>query len=255
MKAYILIATFIMMSVFPGLQPSAVPTEYTNAEIQAELQAAAAPSPPSLDLSDREWISSTKAASGGDVIYFSDFESDNGGMTGTLDWEWGAYSWVGDGCHGTSHVQPPAAHSGTRMWGTILNTCYSNLGNNNGYDTCVNGSKNDDSILSFTVDLTEIERAQLIWWEWNDLFGPWDWAEVYANDVVVFQKCGISWVAPTSWVKQVVDLSPFTGGSVTIEFHMMASTVVNYSGWYIDDVEVREAQKAMPGVPLLLLGD
>jgi hypothetical protein len=36
---------------------------------------------------------------------------------------------------------------------------------------------------------------------------------------------------------------------------MMASSVVNYSGWFIDDVEVREAKPAMPFVPLLLLNN
>jgi hypothetical protein len=256
MKTYILIIMFVVISVLPGLRPSAVPAESTDAEIQAELQAAATPSlPPSLDLSVGERISSNKADSEGGAIYFSDFESDNGGMTGTLDWEWGVYNWVGDGCYNDNNVPPPSAHSGTRMWGTKLNTCYSDLGNNSDYSTCVNANKNDDSTLSFTVDLTEIDGAQLIWWEWYDVFGQWDWTEVYANDVTVFQKCGISYVAPTSWVKQVVDLTPFAGGIVTIEFHLMASTVVNFSGWFIDDVEVREVKKAMPFVPLLLLGD
>jgi hypothetical protein len=141
------------------------------------------------------------------------------------------------------------------MWGTKLNTCYSDLGNNSDYHSCVNQNISDDSILSFTVDLTGIAGAQLIWWEWYDVFGEFDWAEVYASDVVVFQKCGIEWIAPTAWVKQVVDLTPFAGGPVTIEFHMMASSVVNRSGWFIDDVEVRETKPAMPFVPLLLLND
>jgi hypothetical protein len=206
-------------------------------------------------MSDGKDISSSKTDTGGAVIYSSDFESDNGGMSGTLDWEWGVYSWVGDGCYNDKNVPPPSAHSGSRMWGTKVNTCYSNLGNNSNYSSCVNQNQNDDSILSFTVDLTDISGAQLIWWEWYDVYGKFDWAEVYANDVVVFQKCGIDWVAPTSWVKQVVDLTPFAGGNVTIEFHMMASSVVNYSGWFIDDVEVREAKPAMPFVPLLLLNN
>jgi len=256
MKIYGVIVMFVVMWALTGLSHSKVLAESTDAEIRAELQAAeTSSSKPSLDLSDDGGSSSSKAVSGGAVIYFSDFESDNGGMTGTLDWEWGVYSWVGDNCYNENNVPPPSAHSGTGMWGTKLNQCYSDLGNNSGFDTCVNGNTDDDSILSFTVDLTEIAGAQLIWWEWYDLYGTWDWAEVYANDEVVFQKCGVGWVAPTSWVKQVVDLTPFAGGVVTIEFHMMASSVVNFSGWFIDDVEVREAKKAMPGVPLLLLGD
>ena len=35
------------------------------------------------------------------------------------------------------------------MWGTVVNCCYNNIGNNTGYDTCINCNPSDDSILSF----------------------------------------------------------------------------------------------------------
>ncbi|MEN8164081.1 MAG: hypothetical protein ABFS37_08125 [Acidobacteriota bacterium] len=128
------------------------------------------------------------------------------------------------------------------MWAPVLNGCYNGLGNNSGYDTCVNGNTADDSVLSFTVDLTGLTEAWLYWWEWPDVYVPWDWAEVYVNGAVVFQHCGGSYVAPTEWVQQEVDISSFVGGVATIEFHMMASTVVNYAGWYIDDLLVSDIQ-------------
>lgn len=172
------------------------------------------------------------------IIYFSDFDSDNGGLAPTLDWEWGtAYSWVGGACDGGT---PPATpYSGVGMWGTILNDCHNNLSNNTGYDTCVNGNTADDSILTLTVDLTGYTDAQLSWWEWPDIFLNWDWGEVYVNGTVVFQHCGTGYVAPGAWVQQVVDLTAYVGAPVTIEFHMMSSGVVAYSGWYIDDFEVQ----------------
>ncbi|HSL17420.1 MAG TPA: hypothetical protein VLB51_05895 [Methylomirabilota bacterium] len=172
------------------------------------------------------------------VIYFSDFEADNGGLAATLDWEWGAYAWVGGGGCSTTVAPPAAPYSGANMWGTVLNTCYNGLGNNTGYGTCTNGNTADDSILSLTVDLTGYTDAQLSWWDWPDIFMNFDWGEVYANGTVVFQHCGSGYTAPSAWVQQVVDLTPYVGGTVTIEFHMMASTVVNYSGWYIDDLQV-----------------
>ena len=172
------------------------------------------------------------------VIYFSDFEADNGGLTPALDWEWGTYAWVGGGTCGGINAPPAAAYSGTNMWGSVLNTCYNNLGNNTGYDTCVNGNPSDDSILSLTVDLTGYTDAQLSWWEWPDLFLDWDWGEVVVNGTPVFQHCGGGYVAPTAWVQQVVDLTPYVGASVTIEFHMLSSGVVAYAGWYIDDLDV-----------------
>lgn len=185
------------------------------------------------------------------IFYFWNFEDDNGGFNGTLDWEWGTYAWAGSTCD-SSNFPPPAAHSGSHMWGTVLNSCYQNRGNNTGFDTCVNGNPADDSILSFTVDLTGVTGAiELSWWEWFDLFMDWDWAEVYVNGNVVFQHCGGGFVQPTAWEHQVVDLTPYAGGPATIEFHMMASTVVNHAGWYIDDVIIQntlEASKTAPAI-------
>ncbi len=172
------------------------------------------------------------------VLFFSDFEGTDGGLVGTLDWEWGTYSWVGGGGCSAGAVPAPSAHSGTDMWGSVLNTCYNPLGNNSGYNTCVNGNPDDDSVLSFDVDLSGVPSAELLWWEWFDVYLNWDWAEVYVNGDVVFQQCGTGYVAPTQWVSRTVDLTPYVGGVATIEFHMMASTVVNYAGWWIDDVLV-----------------
>ena len=169
------------------------------------------------------------------TIFFSDFEADNGGLVGSLDWEWGTYAWAGT-C-GTSYP-PAAAYSGSNMWGTVLNECYNNLGNNGGYSTCVSTDPTDDSIVTLTVDLTGYTDAQLSWWEWLDVYMNFDWAEVYVNGDVVFQHCGTGYVIPTAWVQQVVDLTPYVGGLAIVEFHMLSSTVVERAGWYIDDLEV-----------------
>ncbi|MEN8164838.1 MAG: serine protease, partial [Acidobacteriota bacterium] len=179
------------------------------------------------------------AATGPDVLFFAqDFDTDDGGLAGTLDWEWGdVYNWAATGCDG-SNAPPAAPHSGSGMWGTVLNGCYNNRGNNTGYDTCDNTNPGDDSILSFQVDLAGTASAQLCWWEWSDLYLPWDWGQVYANGELVFEHCGGDYSAPTEWVQQCVDLSAYGGALVDLEFHMMASTVVNYAGWYIDDLEV-----------------
>lgn len=173
------------------------------------------------------------------IVYFSDFEANNGGLAPSLDWEWGTFAWAGTGQCSGSAAPPAASYSGTNMWGTVLNDCYNNLGNNTGYDTCVNGNTADDSKLSLFIDLAGYTDAQLSWWEWNDLYLNWDWGEVYVNGTAVFQHCGTGYTAPSAWVQQVVDLTPYVGGYVTIDFHMMSSTVVAYSGWYIDDLEVQ----------------
>ena len=205
-------------------------------EVAAELAAAAAWEASPVYATKAAGAPAGAPAAPEAIVYFSDFEANNGGLVGTLDWEWGTYAWVGSNCGGGT--EPPGPHSGTSMWGTVLNNCYNNLGNNAGYATCTNSNPADDSILTLSVDLTGLPDATLSWWEWYDLFSNWDWAEVYANGTRVFPHCESSYTAPTAWVQQTVNLTPFVGGVVTIEFHMMASTVVNYSGWYLDDVSV-----------------
>ena len=171
------------------------------------------------------------------TVYSSSFDADNGGLTGSVDWEWGAvYAWAGTNCTGT-FVQPAAAHSGTGMWGTVLNGCYHNLGNHQG-GTCNNTTPADDSILTLSVDLTGYSAATLSFWEWYDVFTSFDWAEVRVNGVQAFPHCEASYVAPTAWVQQNVDLTPYVGGPVTIEWHLLASAVVEKAGWYVDDVLV-----------------
>jgi bacillopeptidase F len=134
------------------------------------------------------------------------------------------------------------------MWGTVLNDCYNNLGNNTGYDTCDNTAPADDSILSLQVDLTTTGAARMCWWEWPDLYLEWDWGQVTANGDVVFEHCGGSYVAPTQWTQECVDLGAYAGQMVTVEFHMMASSVVERAGWYIDDLEIFQASDCATGV-------
>ena len=165
------------------------------------------------------------------TIYFSDFEADDGGLSGTLDWEWGEYT----GAVCDSSEPPPAAYSGTHMWGTVLLGCYSNAGNNQ--SSCPGGNSDirDDSILSLSLDLTGYVNATMTWWEWDDFFTPWDYAQVYVNGVMVDENCSET---PGAWEQKSVDLTPYVGLPVSIEFHFMASTVVDDAGWYIDDLEI-----------------
>lgn len=186
------------------------------------------------------------------ISFFSNFEDNNGGFSSTYDWQWGIYSWGGT-C--TSPTPPATAHTGQNMWGTILNGCYNNLGNNHGYDTCVNANTADDSVLSFTVSLARMEKATLSWWEWYDVNSPYDWAEVYVNNDVVWQHCAGSYTPPSAWEYQAVDLTAYAGKTITIKFHMMASASVARSGWYLDDLMVHgKARKAIitPIIHLLL---
>jgi hypothetical protein len=167
-----------------------------------------------------------------------DFEASKGSLTGTHDWQWGVLNFNATNCDSTP--SPPAAcHSGTHCWGTILNDCYSPLGNAS--DSCAATDPASASVLSLTVQIpASYKNARLVYWDWAAYFTPFDWTEVRINGTPAVQHCPSSYTAPTSWVKQTILLNSYLGKSVTIAFHFYATTVVQYAGWYIDDLSIGE---------------
>ncbi|MBW2530751.1 MAG: hypothetical protein JRI55_04690, partial [Deltaproteobacteria bacterium] len=176
-----------------------------------------------------------------------DFEQGGGGLSGTGDWEQGTINFsAGANCKLGSKVfgvAPTAGHSGSGMWGTVLNDCYSPLTNNYKVDdklgTCTNMSPTDDSVLRLKVTLPgSWSSAKLTYWSWEDLNQPYDWAEVRIDNKVAWQLCEMTYTQPTAWKQRTIDLSAHVGKTVEIGFHFMASAFVNYAGWYIDDLAI-----------------
>jgi hypothetical protein len=173
-----------------------------------------------------------------------DFENDNGDWVPTAtwdpvgDWEWtNTYdiaNWAPT-YTGTNVIPPPNCHSGTGMWGTKINTNYNNSGG--------------DNLLTKTFNLAGTNDAELRFWSWENVFGNFDYCQVMVNGTIAW---GPSWqYTNTVWTERVVDLSAYDGQSnVQIQFLMHATTVVNYAGWYIDDVYVGSAQtRAVTSAP------
>jgi hypothetical protein len=178
------------------------------------------------------------------VLLSYDFETNCSALVGTQDWQCGTLAFqAGPGCD-DSIFPPPSCHSGTRCWGTVLNDCYNGL--NNAADLietggfCTNLDPTDDSILTLSFQLpASLKNPVLEYWEWTDYFLPFDWTEVRINADVVHQDCTGSFAPPMAWVKRTIDLSKYAGKSLQVEFHFSATGVINFSGWYIDDVSVR----------------
>ncbi len=76
--------------------------------------------------------------------YFSDFESDNGGMTATGSWQWGMPT-----------AGPDTAHSGFLAWGTNLTGNYPD--------------EADDFLELPPIDLTNASSARLSFWHWYEI--------------------------------------------------------------------------------------
>ena len=174
-----------------------------------------------------------------------DFELNDGGWVPSSnwsnplgDWEWtntyDVANWAPE-YTGTNIVPPPNCHSGTGMWGTKMYTNYTNSG---GYN-----------YLTKTFNLAGILNPELRFWSWENVFGNFDFCQVAVNGTVIW---GPSWdYTNTQWRERVVDLSSYAGMSeVEIQFQMYASTVVNYAGWYIDDVYVGPAQGKVINSPV-----
>lgn len=168
-----------------------------------------------------------------------DFESDCGNLKAVGDWECGKLAFQATTCAFNKQTPPTAGHSGMGVWGTVLNDCYNNAGNaGNPNDLCVNTTPNDDSIVKFQVTIPAgWTNAKLTYWEWNDMFGKSDFGEVRINTVVAQTLCEL-YVKPTAWVQRTIDFSAYIGTTIEVAFHFVASTVVNYSGWYLDDIGV-----------------
>ena len=196
-----------------------------------------------IDLTENLWTPYNLAAerSGGNAqliwepaaepgYYFSDFEDDNGGWVGSGygDWEWtNTYNVANfvDSYGSSSVIPPPTAYSGTGMWGTIINTNHSNSGT--------------FSYLTQTIDLGGFDSPVLVFQSWENLFGSFDYAQVAVNGTLIW---GPSWDSSgTQWRERVISLAAYADQEVVIQFQMYASTVVNYAGWYIDDVYIGSA--------------
>jgi hypothetical protein len=166
--------------------------------------------------------------------YSYDFESDNGGFTASADWSPYTGDWEYTDSYDVSgyagaHTPPPTAHSGDGMWGTIIYDDYTNAGG--------------ESWLNKTVDLTGISDSQLTFYSWSDIFGSFDYGMVRVNGVELLR---IDDYNPTAWTFETVNLAAYDGTTIELSFAFYATTVVEYAGWYIDDVEINSATRA-PG--------
>jgi hypothetical protein len=106
-----------------------------------------------------------------------DFELSDGGWVPSSnwsnplgDWEWTNTYDVANWSPiytGTNVIPPPNCHSGTGMWGTKINTNYTNSGGFN--------------YLTKTFNLSGIFDPQLRFWSWENVFGDFDYCQVAVN--------------------------------------------------------------------------
>jgi MYXO-CTERM domain-containing protein len=154
------------------------------------------------------------------TIYSSDFEANDGGWTGSGDWDWGSpFGFAGAPFGGP---EPTGGFSGSNAWGTVIGGAH---------------SPSTTSDLTQIFDTSGFTGLSLSFYEWIDSGGnTFDMAKVFVNGTQVYLSDG----GPTSgWRQVTLDLSAFDGaGALDINFQFTATSVVERVGWYIDDVTV-----------------
>ena len=140
-------------------------------------------------------------------------EADNGGFTPTNDWQYGIPTWP-VGLH---------AHSGNRLWATILDGYYNNLGTS--------------STLTKNISLAGLpNNAKLVWWQYlktnNNLF---DVGTVRLNGNEIYNSAGQDELV---WTRHTESLTPYVGGNLNLAFDFFSTLSINNDGWYVDDIGV-----------------
>ncbi len=165
------------------------------------------------------------------VIYSSDFEGDNGGWSGDNDWEWGSpVGFAGS----NSSLEPIGGHSGNNAWGTVIGGDH---------------SPSTVSSLTQTFDVTGYTGLSMTFWEWSDSGGnTFDMAAVLVNGNQEYLSNGNS---NDAWREVVLDLSAYDGAtSLDVNFQFSTTSVVERTGWYLDDVQLSGVPT--PGAAALL---
>jgi hypothetical protein len=164
------------------------------------------------------------------LSYYEDFETGDGGWVPSgpsSNWEFGTIvvgTFKNCGYTAFPYPEPAGAHSGTKVWGTILDGCYTNF----------NGETSLAKSFNFQAAPKSIE---LRWWQWFHIFEPYDNARVLVNGEELWRVSNN--MATNGWMQQRVSLSAFAGQpEVTIQFILEATSEVNRMGWYLDDIEI-----------------
>ncbi len=177
-------------------------------------------------------------------IYSTNFEAGPSSFSGDRDWQWG-----------TATRGPSSAHSGVRLWGTILDNNY-------------NVGPRLSTLYSDTLFVGD--SAILTFWQWYDIEGLFDGGNVKistddgATWTILNPEGGYDGILSTSfqnplggqpafygvsggWQMETFDLSPYSGTVAIIRFDFGSDDSGNSFGWYIDDFSVLNAGLASPG--------
>ncbi|MCF8355681.1 MAG: S8 family serine peptidase [Melioribacteraceae bacterium] len=177
------------------------------------------------------------------VSYEDNFDTSNGGMISNNDWEWG------------EPAVSPVPHSGTGLWGTLLNTDY-----------------HDEMLSSMETEALQVfdDNCTISFWHWYDIESGYDGGNVKlmindANYVIIQPDGGYDGEISSSFSNPLSGEEAFTGTSggwefvsfdisgyvsqgneIRIKFDFGSDVSITKHGWFIDDLTVSGAGMAPP---------
>jgi len=159
-----------------------------------------------------------------EVLFYEDFEQDNGGFTtaGTNNpWAWGI-----------PQSGPGNAASGYRLWATNLAGEYFNSASAYIESPSIVVPEDKVPVLSFNH-----------WYTFEGITSYYDYGEVYISN-----DNGATWTNVTpnqkygsplgKWLYEEIPLIDYRGDTIKIRFKITSDSSTAYDGWYIDDVRV-----------------
>jgi hypothetical protein len=171
-------------------------------------------------------------------VYTQDFEATNGNYVAdplTGGWEWGVPTYASG---------PSAAHSGTKLWGTVLAGPYAASAN--------------WKLTSIQVTANQ-NNPVLHYWQWYNIETNWDggnlkyslngtnWTLLIPtspayNGTASVDNAGIpgeqcyTGTTGTTWTEVICPIPVNSGTQFYVRWHFGSDPSVQYAGWYIDDV-------------------
>jgi len=89
--------------------------------------------------------------------------------------------------------------------------------------------------MSRTINLSGYSRVNLRFWNLvPSIETGWDYCRVLLDSTVLWSNG----VAIGNWTEVSTNLNAFAGTTRTLRFEFVSDSIINYEGWYLDDIEV-----------------
>lgn len=163
------------------------------------------------------------------IVLDEDFETNPGWTHGGAkdEWEWGVPTFG-----------PPGAHSGSKVYGTDLDSWYQNNAN------CWLKTGNID-LSNFTTAVLEFYDWYYIVYGYHNTY-DYVYLEISDDGGSTWQTIAVFYGDQRSWTHHTIDISAFAGKVIQIRWRLVSDWRWRSYGYYLDDVVVKGSKSSIP---------